>query len=83
MKSGFVYVLQSSVDGRTYVGSTDNLDRRLKQHNSGQVKSTRYRIPLKVLFTEEFSTLSEARARELWWKSGAGRRKLKEYFNKQ
>ena len=77
---GFVYILLSLKDQKTYTGSTDNLDRRLKQHNSGQVKSTNDRLPMKLLFTETFETLSEARKRELWWKSGAGRRKLKEYF---
>lgn len=78
--SGFVYILQSLVDRRTYVGSTDNFSRRLKQHNAGQVKSTKYRIPFKALFIEEFITLSEARKREVWWKSGVGRNKLKKYF---
>ena len=75
-----MYVLQSLTDNRTYVGSTDNFERRFKQHNCGQVKSTKHRIPFKVLFIEEFSTLSEARKRENWWKSGAGRNKLKDYF---
>ena len=78
--NGIVYILQSLSDGRTYVGSTNNLSRRLKQHNSGQVKSTKHRLPLKILFIEKFQTLSEARKRENWWKSGAGRNKLKEYF---
>lgn len=78
--SGTTYVPQSLLDGRTYVGSTDDFSRRFKQHNSGQVKSTKHRIPFKTLFIEEFATLSEARKREAWWKSGAGRIKLKEYF---
>ena len=77
-----LYVLRSLKDNRTYVGSTDNFDRRLLQHNSGKVISTKHRTPFKVLFTEEFETLKEARKRELYYKSGAGRRKLKEYFNK-
>jgi putative endonuclease len=75
------YILQSLKDNRTYVGSTNNFARRFEQHNAGRVKSTKHRIPLKVLFTEEFETLAEARKREIWWKSGVGRRKLKEYFN--
>ena len=78
--SGVVYILQSLTDKRTYVGSTNNLNRRLKQHNSGQVRSTQHRIPFKILFTEEFTSLSEARKREIWWKSGVGRRKLRDYF---
>lgn len=76
-----VYILQSLKDHKTYVGFSDDFDRRFKQHNSGQVKSTKHRIPLKLLFKEEFDTKIEAKKRELWWKSGAGRRKLKEFFN--
>lgn len=77
-----LYVLQSLKDRRTYVGSTDNFERRLAQHQSGKVISTKHRIPFKILITEEFETLQEARKRELYYKSGAGRRKLKEYFEK-
>ena len=74
------YIFQSLKDNRTYVGSTNDFARRLKQHNAGQVKSTKYRIPFKTLLIEEVETLTEARKRERWWKSGAGRRKLKEYY---
>lgn len=77
-----LYVLRSLKDNRTYVGSSDNFDRRFKQHNSCRVKSTKHRIPFEVLFTEEFETIQEAKKRELYYKSGAGRRKLKEFFNK-
>ena len=75
-----LYVLQSLKDNRTYVGSTNNFDRRFKEHNLGHVKSTKHRVPFKLLFTEEFSTSKEAKKRELYYKSGAGRRKLKAYF---
>lgn len=75
-----VYVLQSLKDNKTYVGYTDDFDRRFRQHNLGQSKSTKHRTPFKLLFKEEFSNSKEAKNRELWWKSGAGRRKLKEYF---
>ena len=77
----FVYILQSLKDLRTYVGYSDNVERRLKQHNAGQVRSTKHRTPFKFLFFEEFPTAAEAKKRELWWKFGAGRKKLKEYFD--
>ena len=77
-----LYVLQSLKDNRTYVGSTTNLEVRLLLHNSGRVKSTKHRIPLKVLFTEEFKTIQKAKKRELYYKSGAGRRRLKQFFEK-
>jgi putative endonuclease len=78
----FVYILQSLKDLKTYVGFTDNLERRFKEHNLGKVKSTKYRIPLKILFFEKYLISFEAKKRELWWKSGSGRRKLKEFFKK-
>ena len=75
-----IYVLHSLKDSRTYVGYTENIKRRLTEHNSGKVKSTKFRFPLKLLFTEEFNTSIEAKARELWWKSSTGRLRLKDYF---
>lgn len=78
----YVYILQSLKDFRTYTGFTSNVGERLHQHNIGQVKATQYRRPFKILFTEQFTTMVEAKKRELYWKSGAGRRKLKEYFSK-
>jgi putative endonuclease len=63
--------------GKTYVGSSGNVDRRLKEHNSGKMSySCRYK-PWAVVKTEEFSTLIKARRREKYLKSGAGRRYLK------
>lgn len=76
-----VYILQSQKDKRTYVGYTRDLENRLKLHNSGQVDATKHRFPLNVLFTEEFNSEQEAKHRELYWKSGAGRRKLKSFFH--
>ena len=76
----YIYILQSLKDGKTYTGYSDNINRRLKEHNSGKSKSTKNRSPFKLLFSEEFKTEQEAKQRELYWKSGAGRRKLKKYF---
>lgn len=42
--------------------------------------ATKHRRPFKIFYTEEFETMTEAKDRELWWKSTSGRRKLKELF---
>ncbi len=76
----FVYILMSDQDKRTYVGFSDNVERRLTQHNAGQVTATKHRRPLKIFHLEEFPTMKEAKARELWWKSGSGRSELKKLF---
>ncbi len=76
----YIYILKSLKDHKTYVGYTYNLERRLAEHNSGKNIATRNRIPLELLFSEKFETSKEARKRELYWKGGGGRRKLKEFF---
>ena len=78
----YIYILQSLKDNKTYVGYTVNLAERLKYHNSGRVPATKHRKPLKLLFSEKFPTMTEAKKCERYWKSGAGRRKLKQYFEK-
>ena len=68
----FVYVLQSETTGRFYVGSTDDVERRLSEHMRGHSPATRGRGPWKLVLKEEFETLREARRRELEikrWKS--------------
>ncbi len=76
------YILQSLKDLRTYVGYSNDFERRFQEHNQGRVKSTKHRKPFRLLFKEDFETEIEAKRRELYWKSGAGRRKLKEHFKK-
>jgi putative endonuclease len=68
----FVYVLQSQADGGLYTGSTQNIEKRLREHNAGRTKSLRHRRPLCLLYTEEFQTRSEAMSRELYFKTPEG-----------
>lgn len=77
----FIYILQSLKDQRTYVGYSHDIQNRLASHNAGQVPATQNRRPLRLIFSESFETEQEAKERELYWKSGAGRRKMKSLFN--
>ncbi len=72
-----VYILLSETDGRRYIGSTNNLARRLTEHNGGKVKSTRARRPLKVIYTERFANEGLARKRERFFKTHKGYNELK------
>ncbi|MEW6086999.1 MAG: GIY-YIG nuclease family protein [bacterium] len=56
-----VYILKSVLNGRYYIGSTDNLDIRLKWHENGYVKSTKNLRPLKLVFYQSFNTGKEAK----------------------
>ena len=71
-----VYVLQGSM-GRFYKGMTENLDRRLAEHRAGETKTTRTMRNICVVYTETTEAAAEARKREKYLKSGAGRRFLK------
>ncbi|WP_203293444.1 GIY-YIG nuclease family protein [Luteirhabdus pelagi] len=70
----YVYVLYSSMSERYYVGITNNLVRRLDEHNSEKVASTKPYLPWKIVHQETFETRLEARNREKYLKSAAGRR---------
>ena len=73
----YVYVLRSLKNGRYYTGSTDDLDRRLNEHNTGQSNYTRLTRPFERVYSESFETRSEAVRRERYLKTGKGREELK------
>jgi putative endonuclease len=64
-------------DGRIYVGMTDNLARRIKEHKRGRTKSTKNRGDFKIIKIEECDNRVTAREREKYWKSGCGKEQLK------
>ena len=61
----FVYILQSQVNDRYYVGSCSNIDQRLQRHNAGATPSTKPYRPWIVVYREEYCTKTEAIKREL------------------
>src|SRR3989344_498318 len=60
----YTYVLESLKDHKKYIGSTGDFKRRLFMHNSGLVRSTKFRRPFKIIYLETFKSMSEARWRE-------------------
>ena len=71
-----VYVLRSEKDGKLYVGSTSNIEKRLSTHNTGKVRSTKSRKPLSLIYQENYESITVARKRELFLKTGQGRKEL-------
>ena len=78
-----VYILQSEKDGSFYIGSTENIDNRLIQHNSGLSKYTRKKTPWKIVYTETFETRSEAMSREYFLKKQRNREFYARLINSQ
>jgi len=72
----FTYVLKDA-NGKFYKGITNNLSRRLREHKSGHTVTTSKMNGLKVAYVEEFDSFIDARKRELYFKTAAGRRFLK------
>ena len=73
----YVYVLFSLKDKKFYTGFTADLKDRLLRHSRGEVKSTKNRRPLKLIYYEYFINKGDAEAREVFLKSGFGRDQLK------
>ena len=73
----WVYALISEKDNRIYVGFSKDVQKRLKEHNSGKTKSTKGYRPWRLIFTKQCTTRVEARELEKYFKSGCGKEELK------
>lgn len=69
----FVYVLKSLSSKFIYVGSTNNLDRRLNEHNQLKVLSTKHYAPFKICAYVAVETEKQARVLEKYFKTGSGK----------
>ena len=82
MNGFFVYFLRSQRDGTLYIGQTKNIEKRVKRHNSGLVKSTKNRYPFDFVYSESYSTRREAMLREKHLKSIGGVKEKKTIIKK-
>jgi len=73
----YTYVLLSKKDGKFYTGCTNNLRKRLEEHNKGQVQSTKHRIPLDLIYYEACIYREDAYRRERYLKTGKGKRYIR------
>ncbi len=73
----YTYILKSLAQDRYYYGLTSDLNRRIKEHNSGRVKSTKARRPWKLHYYEAYRTRSAAQRRERFFKKRSGYRWLR------
>lgn len=73
----YVYVLRSLNDNHLYTGYTKDLKERLKAHRSGLVRSTKYRLPLELIYYEACLDQNDAIHRERYLKTTYGGRYLK------
>jgi putative endonuclease len=77
----YTYVIESIEQKYSYTGLTNNFERRLLEHNSGNNKTTKPYKPFKVILVEQFETRILARKREKYLKSGCGREFIKSIKN--
>lgn len=71
-----IYVLQSKRDKKLYIGCTSDLDKRLLAHNAGNVRSTKHRRPLQIVYQEEIGDRFLAFQIERYYKTAKGKREL-------
>ena len=73
----YVYAIKSTKRNYIYVGLTNNLNRRIEEHNSGYNKTTKPYSPFEVIYFEKLPSRLEARKKEKYLKSGIGKEFLK------
>ncbi|MDP2684601.1 MAG: GIY-YIG nuclease family protein [bacterium] len=80
----YTYILHSKKDNKFYTGYTNNLEKRIKEHNDAKMISTKLRLPMILIYYEVCKNESDARAREKYLKTGMGKRyirnRLKNYL---
>ena len=74
---GYIYVLQSLKDKQFYVGYSNNLKKRVKDHNEGKVYSTKFRRPLKLIYYEACLNQQDTTKREKYLKTAWEKRYIK------
>jgi putative endonuclease len=74
----YTYVLRSDLDSKLYVGYSENLKRRIADHLTGKVDATKHRLPLTLVYYEACLSKEKALKREKYFKTGFGRKFLKE-----
>ncbi|MDP3789570.1 MAG: GIY-YIG nuclease family protein, partial [Candidatus Omnitrophota bacterium] len=57
----YVYILKSKKDNNFYIGSTNDLKRRLDEHNRGLVFATKSRLPFELVYYEAYKSEKDAR----------------------
>ena len=72
-----VYAIKSETRNYIYVGLTNNLERRLLEHNKGYNKTTKPYKPFKLIYSEKFPSRPEARIKEKYLKGGSGKKFLR------
>jgi len=80
MDNYYIYIIQSKVDNRLYVGLSKNINKRVKEHNFGQTKSTKGYRPWNLVYFEFVGSRIKARKREKYFKSGCGKEYIKKYL---
>lgn len=73
----YVYIIRSVVDRKLYIGCTDDLKRRLREHNAGLSFATKTRIPFDLIYYEAYPHRKDAERREKFFKTGWGRQYIK------
>jgi putative endonuclease len=78
----FTYILYSDKLNKYYIGACTDPGRRLYEHNIGHSKFTSLGIPWKIVYTEEYDTLAEAKKREKKIKDMKSRKYIEELLAK-
>jgi putative endonuclease len=82
MKFYYVYILQSApIATWIYVGYTEDLKKRLAEHNNGESPSTKHRRPYKLIHYEAYASKKDAKRREMYLKTTKGKTTLRTMLN--
>ena len=73
----YVYILKSKKDSKLYIGYSSDLKKRFREHQDGEVRSTKPRRPFELIFYEAYKSRFDAKRREKYFKTDKGKTTIK------
>jgi putative endonuclease len=81
VRMAYLYILKSLRIDRFYIGITENIDQRLRQHNDGESSYTKTILPVILVFKQEFENIRIARKAETWLKKSKNKNLIQKIIN--
>jgi len=74
-----VYILYSERDGGVFIDHTDDLALEMARHEAGEIRFTKYRLPVKLIHKEVAKSFNQVKMQKQYWQSRAGQKEIESW----
>jgi len=78
----YVYILKSERDGGVYVSHTDDMALEMARHEAGEIRDTKYRLPVQLIHKEPAKSFKQVKMRKRYWSGREGQKEIESWVGK-